>query len=71
VDRDVLHIPARPTTFGGRVWLLVSDTFRPTGGKVDGREIRVEVARVEGGSVRLAVTAPDDVAIWREEIALS
>lgn len=34
---------------------------------VDGREIRVEVARVDGGNVRLAITAPDDVAIWREE----
>jgi carbon storage regulator CsrA len=34
---------------------------------VDGHEIRVEVAHVNGGQVRLAVTAPDDVAVWREE----
>jgi sRNA-binding carbon storage regulator CsrA len=34
---------------------------------VDGREIRVEVARVDGGQVRLAFTPPDDVAIRREE----
>ena len=35
---------------------------------VDGREIRIEVARIDRGEVRLAVTAPDDVAIWREEV---
>ena len=35
---------------------------------VDGREIRVEVARIERGEVRLAITAPDDIAIWREEL---
>ena len=34
---------------------------------VDGREIRVEVARLRAQDVRLAITAPDDVAIWREE----
>jgi carbon storage regulator CsrA len=34
---------------------------------VDSREIRVEIARIRGNEVRLAVTAPDDVAIWREE----
>jgi carbon storage regulator CsrA len=34
---------------------------------VDGRKIRVEVARVSGREVRLSVTAPKDVAIWREE----
>ena len=35
---------------------------------VDGREIRVEIANVTGGQVRVAITAPDDVAIWREEV---
>ena len=35
---------------------------------IDGREIRVEVARIRGKGVRLAITAPDDVAIWREEL---
>lgn len=30
----------------------------------DGREIRVEIANLNGGQVRLAVTTPDDVAIW-------
>jgi carbon storage regulator CsrA len=34
---------------------------------VDGREIVVEVARVDGGQVRLAISAPDDVSIWRSE----
>jgi carbon storage regulator CsrA len=34
---------------------------------IDGRRIRIEVARVNGGEVRLAFEAPDDVAIWREE----
>jgi carbon storage regulator CsrA len=34
---------------------------------VDGREIRVEVAKVDGAQVRLAITAPDDVFIWRDE----
>jgi carbon storage regulator CsrA len=34
---------------------------------VDGRRIRIEVARVAGGEVRLAFDAPDDVVIWREE----
>ena len=34
---------------------------------VDGREIRVGVAHVDGAQVRLAITAPDDVALWREE----
>jgi sRNA-binding carbon storage regulator CsrA len=33
----------------------------------DRREIRVEVARVRGYEIRLAVTAPDDVGIWQEE----
>ena len=35
---------------------------------VDGRRIRIEVARVAGGEVRLAFDAPEDVAIWREEM---
>ncbi len=35
---------------------------------VDGREIRVEVARISGKSVRIAITAPDEVEIRREEI---
>jgi sRNA-binding carbon storage regulator CsrA len=35
---------------------------------VDGREIRVEVSRIGANDVRLAITAPDDVAIWREEV---
>ena len=34
---------------------------------VDGRRLRVEVARIAGGEVRLAFDAPTDVAIWREE----
>lgn len=37
--------------------------------EVDGREIRVEVGRVGGTSVRLAITAPDDVTIRRAEAA--
>jgi carbon storage regulator CsrA len=35
---------------------------------VDGRRIRIEVARIDRGEVRLAFDAPDDVAIWREEM---
>jgi len=34
---------------------------------VDGRRIRIEVARIARGEVRLAFDAPEDVAIWREE----
>jgi len=35
---------------------------------VDGRHVRIEVARISGGEVRLAFDAPEDVAIWREEM---
>jgi hypothetical protein len=30
---------------------------------VNGREIRLEIASVDGSQVRVAITAPDDVAI--------
>jgi carbon storage regulator CsrA len=35
---------------------------------VDGREIRVEIMQINRGAVRLRISAPDDVAIWREEV---
>lgn len=35
---------------------------------VDRREICVEIADINGSQVRFAITAPDDVAIWREEV---
>lgn len=34
----------------------------------DGREILINVARIYGEKVRLAITAPDDVLIRRAEI---
>jgi len=35
---------------------------------VDGHRIHVEVASVDRGQVRLAVTADETVAIWRAEL---
>ena len=34
----------------------------------DGRRITVTVAQVRSGSCRLGITAPDDVAVMRDEI---
>lgn len=33
-----------------------------------GGDVWIEVARVERGQVRLAISAPDDVAVDREEV---
>jgi carbon storage regulator len=33
-----------------------------------GDDIRITVIAVHGSRVRLAITAPDDVPIWREEL---
>ena len=34
----------------------------------DGREIGIQVVRVSHGKVRLGITAPPDVKVWREEL---
>ena len=36
-----------------------------------GDQIRITVVRVSGGGVRLGIEAPSDIAVVREEVALS
>jgi carbon storage regulator CsrA len=36
----------------------------------DGREIKITVGEVQGQKVRLAISAPEDVKIFREEVAV-